>query len=492
MQSRLFTLIHKTKTAVLSSSTKLISRQLAVLQQPKSLIHTQTPTLSTTTLASMLPVQAAKPAPTTLKTYQPKQHLYHAQQEPRLTVWQQNAINLLLQEQKNCLPTPIYFLCTIDGVDIFAKDERKQPTGSHKHRLARSLFLHALRKGLINENTKLVEASSGGTARSEAYFAKLLKIPYTAVVSKGTPQNKLDAIIAKSGFIIECEPGQDKAVAATLSNQADWYFIDQFANAGLATDKENNIASELTQQFKHHNIAMPRYVVCGAGTGGTSAILGGYFQQHGFDNTDVIVGDPENSAFTLAFNTGDMTAVTGISSRIGGIGRPRVEPAFDLTKIKEVMAVPDAASIAASHFLNNIFKLHTGASTGTNLFVCLELIERMRINNEKGSVLMFIFDEGNLYNNTYYNPAWLKSQKLNILPYLQRLNDMFGNYSNKKDILAKAFPQPSIIHRFRPIPTQEVVLFDKKPVIEDKLVSDNNSLKPHELGCLPRPGTRLG
>jgi cysteine synthase A len=478
MQSRLLAVINKTKTAALSSSTELIARQLAVWQQPRSLLHTQTPTLSTTISASIMSAQPIQKTASTIAVYQPNQHLYNTQQKPQLTAWQQNAINTLLKEQINCPITPIYFLCAIDGVDIFAKDERKQPTGSHKHRLARSLFLHALRKGLIHENTNLVEASSGGTACSEAYFANLLKIPYSAVVPMGTPQNKLDTIIAKNGLIIECEPGQDKAVATALGKQAGWHFIDQFANAGFATDKENNIASELTQQFKQHNMPMPRYVVCGAGTGSTSATLGGYFQQHGFDNTDVIIGDPENSAFTLAFNTGKITAVTGISSRIGGIGRQHVESAFDLTKIKEVMPVPDAASIAAAHFLNNIFKLHAGASTGTNLFACFELIERMRINNEKGSVLMFIFDEGNLYNNTYYNPAWLKSQKLNILPYLQRLYDMFGNYSNKKDMLAKAFPQPSIIHRVLPIPTQEVVLFDKKPVSEEKVACDNRSLKP--------------
>jgi cysteine synthase A len=462
MQSRLFTFANKTKTAALPASTEFITRQLTAWQQPKTLIHSQ-PTL---------PIQ---PTTSSIVVHQPNQHAYNTFQKPQLTAWQQQAIRTLQEEQKNCPDTPIYFLCAIDGVDIFAKDERKQPTGSHKHRLARSLFLHALRKGLINENTKLVEASSGGTASSEAYFAKLLKLPYTAVVARGTPQNKLDAITAKNGFIVECEPDQDKAVAAALGKQAGWHFIDQFANAGFATDKENNIASELTQQFKQHNIAMPRYIVCGAGTGGTSATLGGYFQQHGFYDTDVIVADPENSAFTLAFKTRDIRAVTGISSRIGGIGRPRVEPAFDLTKIKEVIPVPDAASIAASHFLNNIFSLHTGASTGTNLFACFELIERMRRNDEQGSVLIFIFDEGNLYSNTYYNPAWLKTQKLQILPYLHQMYDLFGNYSNKKETLAK--PQPSTVCRIRAIPTQEVVLFDKKPVSEDKVIGDNRSFR---------------
>ena len=60
------------------------------------------------------------------------------------------------------------------GIDFYLKDESTHPTGSLKHRLARSLFLYALCNGLIHENSTVVEASSGSTAVSEAYFARLL------------------------------------------------------------------------------------------------------------------------------------------------------------------------------------------------------------------------------------------------------------------------------------------------------------------------------
>src|SRR6202034_1783321 len=60
------------------------------------------------------------------------------------------------------------------GIDLYLKDESTHPTGSLKHRLARSLFLYALCNGWIVEGTTVVEASSGSTAVSEAYFARLL------------------------------------------------------------------------------------------------------------------------------------------------------------------------------------------------------------------------------------------------------------------------------------------------------------------------------
>jgi cysteine synthase len=72
------------------------------------------------------------------------------------------------------------------GIDLYLKDESTHPTGSLKHRLARSLFLYALCNGWVTEGTTIIEASSGSTAVSEAYFAKLLGLPFVAVMPRST------------------------------------------------------------------------------------------------------------------------------------------------------------------------------------------------------------------------------------------------------------------------------------------------------------------
>ena len=69
-------------------------------------------------------------------------------------------------------------------VDLYLKDESTHPTGSLKHRLARSLFLYALCNGQIGEGTTVIEASSGSTAVSEAYFARMLGLPFVAVMPR--------------------------------------------------------------------------------------------------------------------------------------------------------------------------------------------------------------------------------------------------------------------------------------------------------------------
>ena len=80
------------------------------------------------------------------------------------------------------------------GIDLYLKDESTHPTGSLKHRLARSLFLYALCNGWVREGSTIVEASSGSTAVSEAYFARLLGLPFVAVMPRSTSPEKVAQI----------------------------------------------------------------------------------------------------------------------------------------------------------------------------------------------------------------------------------------------------------------------------------------------------------
>src|SRR6476469_3159657 len=85
------------------------------------------------------------------------------------------------------------------GVDLYLKDESVHPTGSLKHRLARSLFLYGLCNGWITEGSTVVDASSGSTAVSEAYFARMLGLPFVAVMPSTTSAEKIALIEAQGG-----------------------------------------------------------------------------------------------------------------------------------------------------------------------------------------------------------------------------------------------------------------------------------------------------
>src|SRR4029453_14135889 len=78
--------------------------------------------------------------------------------------------------------------------NLYLKDESVHPTGSLKHRLARSLVLYGLCNNWITEGTTLVEASSGATGGSEPYFARLLNLPFVAVMPASTVREKCELI----------------------------------------------------------------------------------------------------------------------------------------------------------------------------------------------------------------------------------------------------------------------------------------------------------
>src|SRR4051812_2829736 len=84
-------------------------------------------------------------------------------------------------------------------IALYLKDESTHPTGSLKHRLARSLFLYGLCNGWVGPHTTIVEASSGSTAVSEAYFARMLGLRFIAVMPRSTSAEKIAQIAFYGG-----------------------------------------------------------------------------------------------------------------------------------------------------------------------------------------------------------------------------------------------------------------------------------------------------
>ncbi len=311
------------------------------------------------------------------------------------------------------------------GIDLYLKDESTHPTGSLKHRLARSLFLLALCNGQIDDRTTIIEASSGSTAVSEAYFARMLGLPFVAVIPRSTSPQKISLIEFYGGtchFVEEAD--QAAPESRRLAAETGGHFMDQVTYAERATDwrSSNNIAESIFEQMSCERYPVPTWIVVGAGTGGTSATIGRYIRYRRHD-TRLCVVDPENSAFFGGWIDGDMSHRTGRGSRIEGIGRPQVEPSFVPTIVDRMMRVPDAASIAAIRDLEQIIGRRAGGSTGTNLWATYQLISEMRAAGVHGSVVSLLCDGGERYGGTYYDDAWLAEHDLDITPYAEVLQE---------------------------------------------------------------------
>ena len=189
------------------------------------------------------------------------------------------------------------------GIDLYLKDESVHPTGSLKHRLARSLFLYGLCNGWIGEGTTIVDASSGSTAVSEAYFAWFLGLPFVAVMPASTSPEKIALIDAHGGSChLVDDPTTVYDEAHRLAGESGGYFLDQFTYAERATDwrGNNNIAESIFSQMALERHPVPAWIVVGVGTGGTSATIGRY-SRFGRYPTRMCVVDPEDSIFYSAW-----------------------------------------------------------------------------------------------------------------------------------------------------------------------------------------------
>ncbi|WP_318435279.1 PLP-dependent cysteine synthase family protein [Photobacterium leiognathi] len=342
--------------------------------------------------------------------------------------WVNNAIRKIDADYQRSADTHLIKLelPSLDGIDIYLKDESTHPTGSLKHRLARSLFLYALCNGWIKEGTTIIESSSGSTAVSEAYFARLLGLPFIAVVPRKTARKKIEQIEfygGKAHFVDSPAAIYDES--RRLAKELNGHYMDQFTYAERATDwrGNNNIANSIFDQMKLERFPVPSWIVMSPGTGGTSATIGRYIRYQ-MQPTQLCVVDPENSVFHDYFMQRDNTITGNTGSRIEGIGRPRVEPSFIPDVIDEMRKIPDAASVTTVHWLERIIGRKAGASTGTNLFGVLQIAAEMKARGETGSIVTLLCDSGERYLDTYYNAEWIEENIGDLSAYTEKLEQL--------------------------------------------------------------------
>ena len=315
------------------------------------------------------------------------------------------------------LPLPGY-----PGIHAYLKDESSHPTGSLKHRLARSLFLYALANGWLRQDSTVIEASSGSTAVSEAYFARLLDLPFIAVMPASTSPEKIAAIEFQGGRCHLVESACTiNAESARLARETGGHFMDQFTYAERATDwrANNNIAESIFKQMEKETHPVPEWVVCSPGTGGTSATLGRYVRYR-CHPTRILCADPEHSVFFDQYRGAcagcEDTALTcGRGSGIEGIGRPHCEPSFIPACIDAMVKVPDALSLAAMRHVSTVLGRRVGGSTGTNFVGVLAAAERMRAAGRSGSIVSILCDSGERYAHSYYNRDWYLERGIPIV-----------------------------------------------------------------------------
>ncbi len=341
--------------------------------------------------------------------------------------WVRDAIQTIKAEIASASDTPLFEmpLPQLPGIMLFWKDESVHASGSLKHRLARSLFLYNLASGTIGPDTHLVEASSGSTAIAEAWFARLIGLPYTAVVPEATAPGKIAAIRELGGKVEIAPHGTNLVdVAQKLGAQPNHHFFDQYRFAARATDwRTGNTAQEIRRQLQSLGRDMPDWIVMNAGTGGTCATIGRYMRyQPDYAGTRMAIVDPRGSIFYKQYAGLDLHDGTRPQDYMEGIGRRAPSESFVPGVIDRMIDVPDEASIAAMRWLAERHGLVYGPSTGINLIGVLHAAFEARSAAREAVIVSVACDLGERYRKTVYDDDWAAATGLDLEPWSEWFN----------------------------------------------------------------------
>lgn len=162
-------------------------------------------------------------------------------------------------------------LCPNPNVNIYAKLEGFNPTGSIKDRIAVAMVEQAEQEGKLSPGKTIIEPTSGNTGIGLAIAGIIKGYPVEIVMSSAVSVERRKIIRAYGGKVIltPAEEGTDGAIRLAhkmVDENPEKYFMpDQFSNAGNYMAHYRNTALEIWQQTE----GKIDYLVCAIGTSGT-------------------------------------------------------------------------------------------------------------------------------------------------------------------------------------------------------------------------------
>lgn len=271
--------------------------------------------------------------------------------------------------------------------NILGKLEYFNPAGSIKDRIALYMLADAREKGLLNENSVIIEPTSGNTGiglaavAAEKGYRTIITMPDTMSIER---RNILKAYGAEV-VLTEGAKGMKGAIAKAneLAEQIPHSFIP-----GQFTNEVNPLAHYKTTgpEIWQDTDGGVDFLVAGVGTGGTLSGAGKYLKEQNRD-IKVIAVEPKDSPVLSEGHAG--------SHKLQGIGAGFVPYTLDIAVYDEVIAVTTEQAFEAARILAREDAVLAGISSGAALYAA-EVIAARPENKDKNIVVIFP-DSGEKY-----------------------------------------------------------------------------------------------
>lgn len=274
--------------------------------------------------------------------------------------------------------------------DVLAKLEYFNPAGSVKDRIAKEMILDALEKGLINENTTLIEPTSGNTGigLSAVATALNLKIIITMPETMSVERRNLMKAYGAELVLTPGSEGMKGAIAKAkeLASQIENSFIPgQFENPANPTAHYKTTGPEIYEQTE----GKVDIFVAGVGTGGTISGIGKYLKEKN-PEVKVVAVEPASSP---VLSTGK-----GGAHKIQGIGAGFVPETLDTKVYDEIITVENEDAFATGKEMAKTEGILVGISSGAALYAAKELAKREE--NAGKTIVVLLPDGGDRYLST--------------------------------------------------------------------------------------------
>ena len=274
--------------------------------------------------------------------------------------------------------------------DVLAKLEYFNPAGSVKDRIAKEMIQDALEKGLINENTTLIEPTSGNTGigLSAVATALNLKIIITMPETMSVERRNLMKAYGAELVLTPGSEGMKGAIAKAkeLASQIENSFIPgQFENPANPQAHYKTTGPEIYSQTE----GKVDIFVAGVGTGGTISGIGKYLKEQN-PNVKVVAVEPASSP---VLSTGK-----GGAHKIQGIGAGFVPDTLDTKIYDEIITVENEDAFASGKEVAKTEGILIGISSGAAIQAAKELAKREE--NKGKTIVVLLPDGGDRYLST--------------------------------------------------------------------------------------------
>ena len=291
--------------------------------------------------------------------------------------------------------------CKSKEINLYAKLEGFNPTGSIKDRAASEVIKGLLNNGTINKDTTIIESSSGNFGIALANYCKKYGLKFICVVDpKILTTNEM--IIRNTGAEIIKVHEADSAGGYLLSRIAkvkelqkeipNSYWINQYENEFNAKAYCNTVGKEICDEIDID------YIFLGVSSGGTITGISNAVKDR-YPNAKVIAVDIEGSV------------VFGQKSKnrsIPGIGSSMVPKILSKSHIDEVVIVNEEETIKSCKRLMKEENIFVGGSSGT-VYAAVEKYFSDKQLDKVPNVVAVFADRGDRYSNTIYNDEWCKN-----------------------------------------------------------------------------------